>query len=83
MQLLDADTEGKVGGPPGDAFELVYTVVTDTVREKMHTVDPILAEYIRRVESASMPRENFKLESLQRFSPQGGKSRATACALGF
>ena len=47
MQLLEGDTAGKVGGQPGDAFELVYTSVADTVRDKMHTVDPILAEYIR------------------------------------
>jgi len=47
MQLLEGETAGKVGGQPGDAFELVYTSVADTVREKMHTVDPILAEYIR------------------------------------
>ena len=44
---MDGNTSGKVGGPPGNAFELVYTVVTDAVREKMHNVDPILAEYIR------------------------------------
>ena len=49
MQLLEGDTPGKVGGPPGNAFELVYTVVTDAVRDKMHTVDPVLAEYIRYV----------------------------------
>ncbi len=47
LQLLDDNTPGKVGGQPGDAFELVYTSVTDTVREKMHAVDPVLAEYIR------------------------------------
>ena len=50
MQLLEGDTPGKVGGEPGDAFELVYTTVTDTVREKVHTVDPVLAEYIRCVQ---------------------------------
>lgn len=46
-QLLGEDAPGKVGGPPGDAFDVVYTVVADTVREKMHNVDPVLAEYIR------------------------------------
>ena len=46
-QLLEEDTPGKLGGQPGDAFELVYTSVTDTVRERMHAVDPVLAEYIR------------------------------------
>jgi hypothetical protein len=50
MQLLEGDTPGKVGGEPGDAFELVYTTVTDTVREKVHTVDPVLGEYIRCVQ---------------------------------
>jgi hypothetical protein len=47
MQLLEENAAGKVGGAPGDAFELVYTVVTGAVREKMHAVDPVLAEYIR------------------------------------
>lgn len=47
LQLLGVDTPGKVGGPPGNAFELVYTAVTDSLREKMHNVDPVLAEYIR------------------------------------
>lgn len=36
-----------MGGAPGDAFTLVYSVVTDAVREKVHAVDPVLAEYIR------------------------------------
>ncbi|CAK0786429.1 hypothetical protein CVIRNUC_009642 [Coccomyxa viridis] len=47
-KLLEGDSPGKVGGAPGNAFELVYTSVTDTVRERMHAVDPVLAEYIRR-----------------------------------
>lgn len=47
MQLLARDTPGKVGGPPGDAFELVYAGATDAVRKKMHAVDPVLSEYIR------------------------------------
>ena len=38
---------GKVGGPPGNAFELVYGGTTDAVRKKMHAVDPVLSEYIR------------------------------------
>ena len=46
-QLLEQNTPGKVGGSPGNAFEAVYTVVTGAVREKMHGVDPVLAEYIR------------------------------------
>ena len=48
LQLLEGDYPGKIGGAPGDAFELVYTSVTNTVRERMHAVDPVLAEYIRR-----------------------------------
>lgn len=39
---------GKVGGAPGNAFELVYDKVTDTVRGKLHHWDPVLSEYIRR-----------------------------------
>ena len=46
-QLLPEDRPGKVGGPPGDAFELIYAGVTDKVREKLHSVDPVLGEYIR------------------------------------
>lgn len=49
LQLLEEDSPGKVGGPPGDAFDVVYTVVANAVREKMHNVDPVLAEYIRFV----------------------------------
>ena len=52
MQLLTKDTPGKVGGQPGNAFELVYGGVTDAVRKKMHAVDPVLGEYIRWVLSA-------------------------------
>lgn len=57
LQLLEGTTPGKVGGSPGNAFELVYTVVTDAVRDKMHAVDPVLAEYIRR---ATIPQEVLK-----------------------
>ncbi len=46
-QLLARDIPGKVGGPPGNAFELVYSGATDAVRKKMHAVDPVLSEYIR------------------------------------
>lgn len=46
-QLLPRDTPGKVGGPPGDAFELVYTSVASPVRRKVHAVDPVLGEWIR------------------------------------
>ncbi len=47
MQLLDGDTPGKVGGEPGDAFDVVYANVATAVRHKMHEVDPVLCEYIR------------------------------------
>ena len=47
VQLLPENRPGKVGGPPGDAFELIYAGVTDKVREKLHSVDPVLGEYIR------------------------------------
>ncbi len=50
IQLLKGDTPGKVGGEPGDAFELVYSTVTDIVQDKVHVVDPVLAEYIRCVQ---------------------------------
>ncbi len=45
-QLLPHDTPGKVGGPAGDAFDLVYVGVANTVRAKMHATDPVLADYI-------------------------------------
>lgn len=48
-QLLPEETPGKVGGPPGDAFEVVYERVTDKVRRNMHAADPVLSEYIRCV----------------------------------
>lgn len=38
---------GKVNGAPGNAFELVYDKVTDKVRDKLHSWDPVLAEWIR------------------------------------
>lgn len=47
-KLLPEDTPGKIGGPPGDAFELVYTSVTDAVRKRMHASDPVLGEWIRQ-----------------------------------
>lgn len=36
-----------MGGPPGDAFELVYGPVTAAVRRKCHGADPALGEWIR------------------------------------
>ena len=53
MQLLPEDTPGKVGGPPGDAFEVVYGKVTDKVRRNMHAADPVLGELIRRAHAPS------------------------------
>lgn len=47
LQLLPHDTPAKIGGPPGDAFELVYTTVTTAVRRKVHSSDPALGEWIR------------------------------------
>ena len=47
MQLLPEDTPAKVGGPPGDAFELVYGGLSDKVRHKIHDADPALGEWIR------------------------------------
>lgn len=48
LQLLPEDPlPGKAGGDPGNAFELVYTSVTDVVRSKMQAADPVLAEWIR------------------------------------
>lgn len=47
MQLLPEDTPAKIGGPPGNAFELVYDIVTDAVRKKVHSADPVLGEWIR------------------------------------
>lgn len=47
VQLLPEDAPGKCGGPPGNAFELVYAKVTDAVRRAVHRVDPVLAEWIR------------------------------------
>ncbi|KAK9844679.1 hypothetical protein WJX74_005436 [Apatococcus lobatus] len=46
-ELLEENTPAKAGGAPGNAFELVYTKITDTVRKKVHTADPVLGEYIR------------------------------------
>lgn len=46
-QLLEVDTLGKIGGRPGNAFELVYRSTTDAVRRKMHAVDPTLCEWVR------------------------------------
>ena len=46
-QLLETDTPGKIGGHPGNAFELVYGSTTETVRRKINTTDPTLCEWIR------------------------------------
>lgn len=47
VQLLPEEVPGKSGGPPGNAFELVYSTVTDAVRRAVHKVDPVLADWIR------------------------------------
>ncbi|KAL3135667.1 hypothetical protein ABBQ38_006142 [Trebouxia sp. C0009 RCD-2024] len=46
-QLLPEEVPGKCGGPPGNAFELVYAKVTDAVRRAVRKVDPVLADWIR------------------------------------
>lgn len=51
MQLLPEEVPGKCGGPPGNAFELVYAKVTDAVRRAVRKVDPVLAEWIRLLAS--------------------------------
>lgn len=45
--MLRGQCPGKIGGAPGDAFELVYDKVTDKVRDKLYDWDPVLSEYIR------------------------------------
>ncbi|KDD75383.1 hypothetical protein H632_c710p1 [Helicosporidium sp. ATCC 50920] len=45
--LLGPLTEGKVSGPPGNAFELVYGDIALAVRKKLHDADPVLGEWIR------------------------------------
>ncbi|KAK9807216.1 hypothetical protein WJX73_010028 [Symbiochloris irregularis] len=47
-QLLPVDTPGKVSGPPGNAFELVFDKVAPAVRNQLHQVDPVLGAYISR-----------------------------------
>ena len=48
MQMIPEDFPGKVGGPPGNAFELVYGTVSDQVRKKVQDADPVLSEWIQR-----------------------------------
>ena len=47
-QLLEQNTPGKIGGAPGNAFELVYASTTEPVRRRMHSTDPTLCEWIRQ-----------------------------------
>ncbi len=54
LQLLPEDVPGKSGGPPGNAFELVYISVTDAVRRAVRRVDPVLADWIRYPTSVSL-----------------------------
>jgi len=46
-KLLPYDTPAKVGGPAGDAFDLVYANVATAVRKKVHSADPALGEWIQ------------------------------------
>mmetsp|Transcript_17255 Transcript_17255/g.37228 ORF Transcript_17255/g.37228 Transcript_17255/m.37228 type:complete len:261 (+) Transcript_17255:298-1080(+) len=45
--LLEEPVPGKVGGGPGNAFELVYGNIAPLVQDKLHEYDPVLAHYIR------------------------------------
>eukprot|EP00890_Picochlorum_soloecismus_P000030 jgi/Picsp_1/1027/NSC_04511-R1_carboxymuconolactone decarboxylase len=47
-KMIPEDFPGKVGGPPGNAFELVYGTVSDQVRKKVEDADPVLSEWIQR-----------------------------------
>lgn len=47
-QLLPEDVPGKCGGPPGDAFELVYGNVSPAMHTALREIDPVLADWIRR-----------------------------------
>ncbi|KAK9808538.1 hypothetical protein WJX73_006328 [Symbiochloris irregularis] len=44
---LGEDTPGKMGGPPGNAFELVYAKVRDRVWQNLYQVDSYISEAIR------------------------------------
>lgn len=45
--MLPYHTPGKVDGPPGDAFRLVYSTIAPVVGQRVHDADPVLAEWIR------------------------------------
>lgn len=45
--ILGEGVPGKAGGPPGNAFSLVYDGVVSKVWNRLYTVDGILAEWIR------------------------------------
>jgi hypothetical protein len=45
--LLQEEAPGKAGGPPGNAFELVYDKMADRVLGRLYNVDGVLAEWIR------------------------------------
>lgn len=45
--ILDESVPGKAGGPPGNAFNLVYNGVVSKVWTRLYTVDGVLAEWIR------------------------------------
>jgi hypothetical protein len=48
--LLKEEVPGKVGGPPGNTFELVYgPTVRDKIWAKLYSVDAVLADWIRCV----------------------------------
>ena len=87
MQLLPEDTPGKVGGPPGDAFEVVYGKVTDKVRRNMHAADPVLGELIRHARAPSdlsvppsADASGWQFRQHCRFDPHCQALRSTSCA---
>jgi hypothetical protein len=46
--LLKEEVPGKVGGRPGNTFELVYgPTVRDKIWAKLYSVDAVLADWIR------------------------------------
>ncbi|CAL8463741.1 g3275 [Coccomyxa elongata] len=45
--VLGESEPGKAGGPPGNAFNLVYNGVVSNVWSRLYTIDGVLAEWIR------------------------------------
>lgn len=47
LTYLQEKHPGKAGGPPGNAFDLVYALKTDKVYQNLYQIDPVLSEWIR------------------------------------